>query len=74
MGSDYAIGTQYMSRDKHPKLCTVVDVLKTFNSKGELVATRYVSTHQFCGNPITDSNVVAVTIARGLIAEAAVSA
>lgn len=69
--TEYAIGTQFMTRDKHPKLCTVVDVLKTYNSKGELVSTRYVATHEFCGAAITDSNVVAVTIARGLLEDVA---
>lgn len=63
---EYPIGTRYVTQGKHPKLCTVVDVLKTYNSAGDLVNLRYVSTHQFCGQTVTDRDVVSVTIARGL--------
>ncbi len=63
---DYPIGTQFMSRGKHAKLCTVVDVLKTYNSAGELVRTRYVTEHDFCGQKVRDNDVCAVTIARQL--------
>lgn len=62
---DWNIGTTYKTRGKHPKLCTVVDVLKTYNSVGELVSTRYVSEHEFCGQIVTDRDVVAATIALG---------
>lgn len=62
------IGTKYKTRGKHPKICTVVDVLKTYNGAGELVKLRYVSEHDFCGQMVTDSDVVIVTIQRGLIA------
>lgn len=48
-------------------LCTVTDVLKTTNSRGELVAVRYVATHDFMGQCVTDSNVLETTIARGLV-------
>lgn len=63
----YPIGTTFSTGGKHPKTCTVVDHLTTTNSKGEVVNERYVATHQFCGQSVTDHNVVAVTIARGLI-------
>ena len=68
MQTEYPIGTKFMTRGKRPDLCTVVDIYKTYNSAGELVATRYVATHEFCGQTVKDCDVVAVTIARGLIA------
>lgn len=62
----FPIGTQYLTRGKHPLLCTVVDVLRTYNSRGDLVRLRYVATHQFCGQTVTDGDVCDTTIARGL--------
>lgn len=64
--TDFAIGTQFKTRGKYPKLCTVTDVLKTYNAAGELVHTRYVAEHDFLGVKVHDRDVVAVTIARGL--------
>ena len=46
-----------MTRGKAPRLCTVVDVWKTYNDKGEMVRLRYVSTHEFCGQTVTDYDV-----------------
>lgn len=66
---EYPIGTRYMSRGKHPRECTIVDVHKTYNNAGELVKTRYVSTHLFLGQVVTDYDVVQPTIAMGLITE-----
>jgi hypothetical protein len=63
----FAIGTQFKTRGKHPRLCTVIDVLKTFNSKDELVQVRYVATHEFAGQLIADRDVCATTIKMGLI-------
>ena len=63
----YAIGTQFKTRGKCPRVCTVVDILKTYNSAGELVKIRYVATHEFSGQTVTDSDVVAATIAMGKI-------
>ena len=64
---EYAIGTQYTPNGKVKRLCTVTDILKTYNSKGELVRTRYVATHDFCGQLVTDYDVVAPTIGRGIL-------
>lgn len=64
---DYPIGTKFMTRGKHPAECTVTDVWKTYNAAGELVQTRYVATHVFCGQTVTERDIVAVTIARGLL-------
>jgi len=63
---EYAIGTQYTPRGKNKTLCTVTDILKTYNMRGELVHTRYVATHYFLGQLGIDYDVVAPTIARGL--------
>lgn len=63
----FAIGTRYKTRDKHPRECTVVDIHKTFNMAGELVKIRYVATHNFAGQVLTDNDVVETTIARGLL-------
>lgn len=63
----YPIGTEFVTRGKHPLLCEVVDFHVTRNLAGEIVRERYVATHQFCGQTVTDYEVVAVTIARGLV-------
>lgn len=65
----FPIGTKYRTRDRVPRTCTVVDVHKTYNAAGELVKIRYVATHEFFGQTITDSDVVDATIARGLLSE-----
>lgn len=64
---EYPIGTLFKTRGKAPRLCTVVDIYKTYNLAGELVKTRYVATHEFCGQLVNDYDVVATTIAMGLI-------
>lgn len=69
----FAIGTQFRTRDRFPKLCTVTDILTTRNSRGEVVGIAYEATHQFCGQTVTDHNVCQVTIARGLVAQPAVA-
>lgn len=62
------IGMKYIPRGRKNKhVCTVVDIWKTYNNKGELVKTRYVSEHEFCGQIVTDCDVVQPTIAMGLI-------
>jgi hypothetical protein len=62
----YPIGTKYSTRGKHPRLCTVTDIWKTYDSKGDLVRKRYVATHDMLGQTVTDRDVVEVTIARGV--------
>lgn len=66
----YPIGTQFTVRRSHaaPLLCTVSDILRTTNAAGELVRVRYEATHPFVGRLVTDHDVVAVTIAKGLVA------
>jgi hypothetical protein len=67
----YPIGTKFMTRGKAPRECTVIDILKTYNSRGELVSIRYVSVHKFLGQDVTDRDVVSATIAMGLIQKSA---
>ena len=62
---DYAIGTKYSTLGKHPKVCEVIDFLRTYNSKGELIKTCYVSKHQFMGQDVIDYAVSKTTIMRG---------
>lgn len=61
----FAIGQKFTTRGKAPRLCTVVDILTTFNSAGTLVKTRYVATHEFMGQTITDHDVCETSIAMG---------
>ena len=63
----FQIGQQYKTRGKHPQLCTIVDVHRTYNSANELVKLRYVTSHQFCGQTVLDTDVVDTTIAMGLV-------
>ena len=65
----YKIGTIFKTRHKVPRLCTVVDIYKTYNDRNELVMVRYVCTHEFLGQTITDQDVVETTIALGFISE-----
>jgi hypothetical protein len=65
--TEYAIGTQYLTRNREPRLCTVVDVWKTFNAAGELVEVSYVAEHVFMGQRLTERDVCATTIAMGLV-------
>lgn len=63
----FTIGQQFKTAGKCPRICTVTDILQTYNSKNELVKIRYVATHEFMGQIVTDHDVVDATIARGLI-------
>lgn len=65
--TDFAIGTQYKSGGKNVSVNTVTDILKTYNSKGELVQVRYVAEHQFAGQTVINRDVPTVSIQRGLI-------
>lgn len=63
----YEIGQQYKTRGKSPRTCTVTDILKTYNHKNELTQIRYVSTHEFCGQKVTNNDVVEASITLGII-------
>lgn len=62
----YPIGTKFTPIGKHATECTVTDMLTTRNLAGEIVAIRYVATHIFMGQTVTDRNVIPTTIARGI--------
>ena len=62
----YAIGTQYLPMAKHPRLSTVTDFLTVTNSAGEVVKTYYESTNECMGQTVTNHEVCAATIARGI--------
>lgn len=62
----FPIGTQYMPMRRNTRLCTIVDIHKTYNNDGDLVKTTYVATHEFCGQTITETDVSETTIARGI--------
>lgn len=65
----FPIGTEYQSRGKRPRLCTVTDILKTYNAAGEMVRVRYVATHPGpLGQLVTDHDVCDATIGLGLLA------
>ncbi len=59
----YPIGHRYtpIGRDY---TCTVMDYWRTYNTAGELVCTRYVADHVFCGKVVREVDVVETTIAR----------
>lgn len=65
--TDYPIGTVFRTRGKHPRVCTVTDIWRTYDAAGALVHTRYVATHELMGQTITERDVVATTIAMGLV-------
>lgn len=69
----YGVGTRFKTRGANPRECAVVDIHTTRNLAGEVVRVRYVATHEFMGQTITDRNVVEVTIAMGLMSISAQS-
>ena len=65
----FPVGTKFLSSGKRKDVCTVVDILKTYNNAGELVSIRYVATHPFMGQDVYDYDVVDTTIAMRLLPE-----
>lgn len=61
----YSIGHVYKTRGKSPRICSIVDIHRTFNAAGELVKLRYVATHTFMGQLIVDADVCETTVAMG---------
>ncbi len=47
---------------------TIIDHLFTYNSKNELVCFRYVTTHEFMGQTITDTDMSRTSIMRAIAA------
>jgi hypothetical protein len=67
MKQQFQISQQFRTRGKAPCLCTIVDVWRTYNVRGEMVRLRYVAKHQFMGQTITDHGVCETTIAMGAV-------
>lgn len=61
----FKIGQQFLTRGRSPRLCTITDIWRTYNNAGELVRLRYVATHDFMGQTLTDYDVVDTTISLG---------
>ena len=67
----FKIGQQYTPLGKHlPLIYTIVDIHTTYNVNGEHVRTRYVASHEFCGQIVKEYDIPEATIARGLSSEA----
>ena len=64
---DFPIGTKFLSDGKVKRICTVIDILKTYNSSGELVKTSYIAEHDFLGQKVKNNDVCHTTIARNLL-------
>lgn len=66
----YAIGQRFtIKRKGSSREYEIVDILRTFNSKDELVRFRYVAVFYLMGQPVHDYDVCETTIARVLHAE-----
>ena len=64
---EITIGTKFIRQGRKRKdIETVIDIYKTYNSKGELVKTRYVSEKEFMGQTLRDYDVLSTTIKIGL--------
>ncbi len=61
----FPIGTRFKPVGKQ-YVCTVVDILRTYNNDNELVKVRYAAAHQFMGQTVVDEY-IETTIARGLV-------
>jgi len=63
----FTIGHQFKTRGKASRLCTVTDILRTYNAAGELVRIRYVATHEMMGQTVTDHDVCETSIMMGTL-------
>jgi len=61
----YKIGTTFVRKGARKVLETVVDILTTTNSSGEVVKIRYVADHEYMGQIVRDSDVLQTTISMG---------
>ena len=69
----YPIGTKFIRRSnrKHKLVETVTDYLETRSVvTGDLISSRYVATHEFCGQTVSDRDIPATSIAMGQIINA----
>ena len=63
----YNIGTQYISQGKRKDVCTVIDILTTYNRNNEIVNIKYISMHDFLEQTVYNYDVPESTIARGIL-------
>jgi hypothetical protein len=63
----YKIGTVFLTRHRHPRKCTVIDIYRTFNSKNEEVDMKYVTVHETLGQQVRDTNVPETSIQLGTV-------
>jgi len=65
----FKIGTKFIrATGKRKDVETIEDIHTTINYKGEVVGIKYVTSHIFAGQKVTDSDVPEATIARAIIA------
>jgi hypothetical protein len=64
---DIKIGTQFNSPGKIKRICTVIDIYKTYNCRGELVKISYVAGHKIAGQTVIEYDIPQATIARNII-------
>jgi hypothetical protein len=68
MKPQHKIGEQFIRRSsKRKDVETIIDILTTTDSKGDVVKIRYVALHNFCGQPVIDNDVLQSTITMGKI-------
>jgi hypothetical protein len=60
----FPVGTRFIRKNRH---CTVVDVHRTYNLAGYHIRTRYVATHEFMGQLVTEYDLAECSIQMGLI-------
>lgn len=65
MEARFTIGTKFLPVGKHTKIHEIVDILKTYNSKSEIVAIEYLVTHDYLGQAVS-GRVGDATVARGI--------
>ena len=62
----FPIGTKYVSRGKHPNVCTITDIYRTYDNNNDLIKTAYVAVHDFMGQTVTDYDVPKATVTMGI--------
>lgn len=66
-GTVHPIGTWFLPVGKNKRPQKVVDIITSFNSKGDLIAVRYVSEHDFCGQTVVARDLPRATVSRGIM-------
>lgn len=61
----FLLGTRFLSAGKHPHVCVVTDILRTFNLSEELVGVQYVAEHVFMGQKI-EARYLDIDVAKGV--------